>query len=127
MPRGIPTPMEDVPPKETRDHAWHWGTILDSTPRPGRRTRVPMWWGGLVVAAIAGSLLGSSIVYTVMRDSWPFAGVIGVMLLVVHAVSLGIGQLGHLSRLTRSEFGRIVAVYGMTGLIAGAVAYVVLV
>ena len=66
MPKGIPTPMEDVPPKETRDHAWHWGTILDASPRPGGASRVPVW-GGLVVAVYSVTgLAGAVITYAVL-------------------------------------------------------------
>ena len=121
MSKGVPTPMENVPPDQTRDHAWHWGTVLDGSARGKRRSRFGPPVGDLVLATVTGFLLGSSIVYVAMRDGFPVMAVFAVMFLIVHAMTLGIAHIGDETRPTREEYLRITSAYGVAGLIGALV------
>ena len=127
MPKGVPTPMEKVPPKETRDHAWHWGTVLDRSPNRKRPSRFPPPAGDLVLGIVAGLLLGNSIVYAVTRDSVPGTAVLAAMILILHSLVLGIAMMGDETRPTRKEFLAIAAVYGFAGLLSAAITFALLV
>ena len=126
MPKGVPTPMENVPSDEPRDHAWHWGTVLDRSPNRKRPSRFPAPAGDFVVGTVTGLLLGNSIVYAVMRDSVPVAAVYAAMFFLLHGLVLGIAMIGDETRPTRKEFLGIAAVYGVAGLLGAATTFVLL-
>jgi len=126
MPKGVPIPMENVPSNEPRDHAWHWGTVLDRSPNRKRPSRFPTPAGDLVVGTVGGLLLGNSIVYAVMRDSVPVAAVYAAMFLILHSLILGIAMIGDETRPTRKEFLGIAAVYGVAGLLSAAITFFLL-
>ena len=113
-----PDPMPDRP----RDHAWHWGTILDSSPRHEVPSRFPVW-RDMVMAGITGLLLGSAIVFAVKRGSWPPAGVLGGLFLAGHGVVLLLGQYPDQTRLTRAQLVQIAVGYGVATLVGAVVAF----
>ena len=114
-----PDPMPDRP----REHAWHWGTIIDNEQRHRVPPRFPAW-RDIVMAVVTGLLLGSAITFAVIRGSWPPAGVIGLLFLAGHGVVLGLGQYHDQTRLTPPQLKRIAAVYGLAMLVAAAIAIV---
>jgi hypothetical protein len=118
--------MEKVPSNQPRDHAWHWGTVLDRSPNRKRLSRFPAPAGDLVVGIVAGLLLGNSIVYAVMRDSVPVTAVYAAMFLILHTLILGIAMIGDETRPSRKEFLGIAAVYGLAGLLSAAITLILL-
>lgn len=104
--------------KEFRNHAWHWGTISDSRTRPEPMKRFPLW-RDMFLVTITGLLLGSSIVFTLIRGFFPPAGVIGVFILVLHLLVLWLGQYVDEARLSRRDFQQIATV-GAVAMLLGA-------
>jgi hypothetical protein len=103
---------------EFRNHAWHWGSIIDSRTRPKPIKRFPLW-RDLMVATLTGLLIGSSIVFTLIRGFFPPAGALGVTFLVVHLVALWLGQYVDEARLSRWDLQKIATV-GAGAMLAGA-------
>ena len=125
------TLSEDLPvvehgTPEFRDHAWHWGSYIDSRTRPKPLQRFPLW-RDMILVIITGLLLGSSIVFTSIRGFFPPAGVIGLFILVLHLLVLWLGQYVDEARLSRWDFQRIGTVGAGAILVSALVTLIIMV
>lgn len=111
---------------EFRNHAWHWGTIIDSRTRPVAMKRFPLW-RDMMIVIINGLLIGSSIVFTLIRGFFPPAGVLGVLFLGVHLLALWLGQYVDEVRLSRWDFQRIATVGAAAMLVSALVTLIIMV
>jgi hypothetical protein len=110
---------------EFRNHSWHWGTIIDSRSRPKPIKRFPLWYD-MVFAAITGLLLGASLTFTLLRGFFPPAGVMGVLFLGMHLVTLWLGQYVEQARFSRSDFQWIATVGSAAILVAALGAFILM-
>ena len=111
---------------EFRNHAWHWGSYIDSRTRPKSIKRFPLW-RDMILVIITGLLLGSSIVFTLIRGSFPTAGVLGVFILVLHLLVLWLGQYVDDARLSVWDFRRLGTVGAGAMLVSALVTLIVMV
>ena len=109
---------------EFRNHAWHWGTVINSRTRPRAVKRFPLW-RDMLIATMSGVLLGASLTFTLRRGFFPPAGAIGLFTLLVHVVALGLGQFVDEARLSRWDIRRIASV-GVGAFLLSALAALVL-
>ncbi|NNC74646.1 MAG: hypothetical protein HKN93_03960 [Acidimicrobiia bacterium] len=101
--------------KETRTYSEHWDKYYYGPEHPQPPGRWP-WLRDGILATLVGVFIGASLVFTMVRGSWPFAGTLGVVLFAFHASIIGLGQVGDDTRLSRSDLVRV-SVIGVAALI----------
>lgn len=124
------TLSEDLPvvqhgTPEFRNHAWHWGSYIDSRTRPKSIKRFPLW-RDIFLATITGLLLGSSIVFALMRGYFPPAGVFALFILGSHLLVLWLGQYVDEARLSRWDFKQIGRVGAGATLVSALVTLIIM-